>query len=63
MLHRNPNKRPTFDQLMKEPFFADIDWDKLLKREIDPPSVLSMGRKSSDFGESGYEEDEETMLF
>ena len=48
---------------MKEPFFADIDWDKLLKREIDPPSVLSMGRKSSDFGESGYEEDEETMLF
>lgn len=29
MLHKNPEKRPSLDQLMKDPFFADIDWHKL----------------------------------
>ena len=26
MLNRNPNKRPRLEQLMKDPFFADINW-------------------------------------
>ena len=63
MLHRNPTKRPTFDQLMKEPFFNDIDWIKLEKRQIEPPPILSMPRNSPDMGNSGYEDDEEAMLF
>jgi len=48
MLHKNPNKRPRLDQIMKEPFFADIDWAKLEKRQVEPPAVLRKPRKDSD---------------
>lgn len=27
MLNKDPKKRPTLDDLMKDPFFDDIDWD------------------------------------
>ena len=41
MLSRDPKKRPTLPELMKDPFFSDIDWDKLANKEIEPPQVLS----------------------
>ena len=63
ILHRNPNKRPSLDQLMKEPFFGDIDWAKLEKRQIEPPTVLSTPKKSPARGDLSYKEDEESMLF
>lgn len=31
---------------MKEPFFNDIDWDKLEKRQLDPPLVLKRSKAS-----------------
>lgn len=60
MLHRNPSKRPMVDQLMKEPFFADIDWDKLEKRQVEPPLVLRKPKKSD---ESAQRDEELAMLF
>ena len=40
MLHRNPNKRPTLESIVNDPFFAGINWKKLEKMQIEPPSVL-----------------------
>jgi len=40
MLSKDPKKRPTLEQLMKDPFFAEIDWDALEAKLIDPPSML-----------------------
>ena len=51
---------------MKEPFFADINWAKLEKRQLDPPTVL---RKTKSSGEetgvikSDQNQDELAMLF
>jgi len=40
MLHKDPKKRPTMDQLMKDPFFAEIDFKALEKKELLPPTIL-----------------------
>jgi hypothetical protein len=42
-------------EIKRDPFFADIDWDKLSKKEIEPPSVLSKDNYKSD--ENGDEEE------
>lgn len=31
MLHRNPNKRPTLESIVHDPFFSGIKWNKLEK--------------------------------
>lgn len=41
MLNKDPKKRPTLEQLIKDPFFADIDFEALEKKEIDPPLLLN----------------------
>ena len=61
MLHRNPNKRPRLQQLMKEPFFAEIAWDKLEARQIDPPTVLKRSKVESP--KLQQENEEMAMLF
>lgn len=40
MLHRNPNKRPTLESIVHDPFFAGINWKKLEKMQVEPPSIL-----------------------
>ena len=62
MLHKNPSKRPRLDQLMKEPFFADIDWGKLAKKQVDPPVVLKKAPRSPELQRESAEEDV-AMLF
>jgi serine/threonine protein kinase len=42
LLERDPKKRlgsgpGDFKDIMKHPFFKNIDWDKMYKREIEPP--------------------------
>lgn len=39
-MNKNPAKRPSLAQLMKDPFFAEIDWDKLERKELEPPQIL-----------------------
>jgi hypothetical protein len=46
-LHKDPKKRPTLNDLRKEPFFAEIDWSKLERKELYPPTVLSKDDFSS----------------
>eukprot|EP00455_Lapot_gusevi_P042692 TRINITY_DN509_c0_g1_i2.p1 TRINITY_DN509_c0_g1~~TRINITY_DN509_c0_g1_i2.p1 ORF type:complete len:541 (+),score=170.49 TRINITY_DN509_c0_g1_i2:57-1679(+) len=42
LLHRDPNKRlgsgtRDLDAIKTHPFFSDLDWDRLYRKEIDPP--------------------------
>ena len=39
LLEFNPKKRIGYQQIITHPFFKDIDWDKLEKKEIEPPFV------------------------
>ena len=41
ILTKDPKKRPTLDQLMSDPFFAEIDWEALEKKKLQPPSILN----------------------
>jgi hypothetical protein len=41
MLERNPDKRITIPELKKETFFADIDWEKVARKEMNPPIDVS----------------------
>ena len=40
MLHRDPNKRPTIEQVKKDVFFAGIDWKILMQKRYRPPTKL-----------------------
>jgi hypothetical protein len=42
MLHKNPKQRITIPEMKRHPFFAGINWMKLMKRELSPPIVLRM---------------------
>jgi hypothetical protein len=33
-LNKDPKKRPSLAELKKDPFFADINWEKLEKKEL-----------------------------
>ena len=44
MLNKNPNKRPKLTALMKDPFFSDINWQKLEARQVDPPIILKASK-------------------
>ena len=45
MLNKDPKKRPSMDQLKKDPFFEGIDWSKLEQKKYKPPTKL--GKVSS----------------
>jgi serum/glucocorticoid-regulated kinase 2 len=40
LLHKEARKRPTLLQLKKDAFFAEIEWERLAKREVAPPALL-----------------------
>ena len=64
MLHRNPNKRPTLESIVNDPFFAGINWKKLEKMQIEPPSVLKEVNPGSTASQIALQNDEElAMLF
>jgi hypothetical protein len=42
MLNRNPKARITIPEMKKHPFFASINWTKLMAREVPPPVKLSL---------------------
>ncbi len=44
-MSRNPEKRPGVknkNDLLKDPFFKGLDWNKILNKEIPPPKLASM---------------------
>ena len=63
MLHRNPLKRPRLDQVQNDPFFADINWQKLERMQIEPPSILRQGCPKSNSAQASQQEEELAMLF
>jgi serine/threonine protein kinase len=41
MLAKNPEARPTIDEIRDDPFFAGLDWVRVLRKEIQPVSFQS----------------------
>jgi len=39
LLQRDPNNRLTIDQIKAHPFFATINWEELLARQVTPPYI------------------------
>lgn len=60
LLNKDPKKRPSMEAIMKDPFFADIDWDALARKELEPPQQLS---KNHEIPSSKKQTDDELMLF
>lgn len=48
---------------MKDPFFADIDWNLLEKRILDPPIILQKKSKNKKAIKMEKEKEEISMLF
>ena len=46
MLHKEPNKRPTIEQVKKDPFFSGINWELLGLKRYRPPIKLDKPPKS-----------------
>jgi serine/threonine protein kinase len=42
MLSKNPATRITIDRIKLHPFFKDIDWQKLVNRQVKPSLMLEM---------------------
>ena len=40
MLHKDPKKRPTIEQVKKDQFFAGINWVLLAQKRYRPPTKL-----------------------
>ena len=38
LLNKDPKKRPSMESLMKDPFFEEIDWQALERKEVVPPA-------------------------
>ena len=58
LLNKRPDKRITIEKVKVHDFFKGFDWDKLMKKEIQPPVML----KGENDGE-GDEENNEEMQF
>ena len=44
---------------MKDPFFKDIDWKKLEKKELPPPMILKKGNFEN---KKNIQSDQETLM-
>nr|CAH0101126.1 unnamed protein product [Daphnia galeata] len=50
LFKRNPDNRlSSVDEIKQHPFFSTIDWDKLLKKEIEPPYKPAVSRVDDAF--------------
>ena len=49
LLELNPKKRLGFKQIIKHPFFKGIKWDKIEKKEVEPPFVPDLNEKNNSF--------------
>ena len=44
MLQKDQRKRPNLNDLKNHVFFADIDWNKLLRKNILPPNLMKTNK-------------------
>ena len=58
---KNQAKRPNLTQLMKDPFFADIDWDKLERKELDPPQILKKEDSEGDESDMTFDSQDDQV--
>ncbi len=53
ILTRDPKKRPSLEQLKQDPFFSEINWQRLAKKEVAPPTILSIKKQTNESEEAG----------
>ena len=46
LLEYNPKKRIGFEQIINHPFFKDINWNKIEKKEIEPPFLPEIDQRN-----------------
>ena len=49
LLEYNPNKRLGYKEIIKHPFFKDINWSKIGKKEIEPPFIPNFNENNNIF--------------
>ena len=57
LLHKDPKMRPGIknkDEIKNDPFFKEIDWKKLAKRNLRPPISLTMNAESDNEEEAFF---------
>ena len=37
LLSKNPEERPTFEQIKSDPFFRGLNWESVIKKQVQPP--------------------------
>lgn len=59
LLDRNPTKRPDFEKLKADPWFASLDWEKVYNQEYVPvfKPTITDPRKAENFDEEFTSED------
>jgi serine/threonine protein kinase len=55
LLNKKPEKRITLDKVKQHEFFKNIDWDKLYKKEINPPIHLKNEEQAEEESEKNDE--------
>eukprot|EP01114_Cavostelium_apophysatum_P013099 TRINITY_DN3099_c0_g1_i1.p1 TRINITY_DN3099_c0_g1~~TRINITY_DN3099_c0_g1_i1.p1 ORF type:complete len:666 (+),score=145.51 TRINITY_DN3099_c0_g1_i1:24-2021(+) len=60
LLVRDQKKRYTAKQIKKHPFFAEVDWDKLLLKKLKPPFTVTL---KGDLDISNFQEDADAQPF
>ena len=63
LLHKDPKKRPRLVQLKTDPFFEEIDWDALERKELAPPQILCKEEGEDDMEKKKKEAEEAGMTF
>ena len=39
MVNKNPDERPSLEQIKAHPFFQEVDWNKLLSKDYETPNA------------------------
>ena len=69
LLNKDPAQRLTIEQVKNHPFFADLDWDKVTRREVTPEYIPQEQHLSSSISldsiklDSGEESTDSTRHF
>ena len=63
MLDKKPSNRITIPQLKQHAFFSGLDWQKLMRKQIDPPLHLNMNDDEEPQTEQQQDLDDEEAEF
>mmetsp|Transcript_20980 Transcript_20980/g.20095 ORF Transcript_20980/g.20095 Transcript_20980/m.20095 type:complete len:109 (+) Transcript_20980:173-499(+) len=63
LLNKDPKKRPKLADTKKDPFLAEIDWEKLKNKQLPPPAILKKSSLKEDDDEKKMMNNNLDMIF